>query len=90
MKRFVKLARVTALAFAAGMSLLPATALALPDFERVVRYYSDDTYSNLAGQYVINCFGGSSMDGVATPYFTVEQTRCDPDGHPGDPDHPKL
>jgi hypothetical protein len=85
MKSLVKLSQISALTVALGLSLMPASAFALPDFDRVVVYYSDASMTGVTGQFTMNCFGDISMEGYATQWSIEERTRCDPDGHPGGP-----
>jgi hypothetical protein len=78
MKALLTTAKLTALTFAVSMSFLPATAFALPQYDRVVTYFESPTGGQV-GQYVKNCTGATSSWGEVTPYFTVEETLCSPD-----------
>jgi hypothetical protein len=82
MKALLQTAKLTALTFAVGMSLLPATALALPTYDRVVTYYDGPDSYNEVGEFIMNCTGHSSLIGQRTPWYSEILTACEPDSVP--------
>lgn len=78
MKALLTAAKLTALGFAVSISLAPASAFALPAYDRVL-IYQDAPGGNMIGQYVKNCTGATSSWGSTSPYFLVIENACDPE-----------
>ena len=77
MKTLLKTAKLAALTFVIGTTLLPATVLALPYYERDVFYYDSADYTTIVGHFNQNCTGRTAQDGVRTPWYTETLTECD-------------
>jgi len=73
MKVLINSAKMATLAFAIGMSVMPASAFALPQYDRVVIYWNN---GQVVGQYVKNCTGASSSWGATTSDFSVTEELC--------------
>ena len=82
MKALLQTAKLAALTFAVGMSLMPATALALPSYDRVVTYYDGPDSYDTVGVFIMNCTGHSSLVGQRTPWYSEVLTMCDLESGP--------
>jgi len=82
MKALLLTAKVAALSFAVGMSLMPMTALALPSYDRVVTYYDGPDSYGVVGEFIMNCTGHSSLIGQRTPWYSEVVTMCDVESGP--------
>ena len=78
MKALLTTAKLATVAFAIASYIIPATAAALPEYDRTVTYYDAPTGGSVVGVFIINCTGKTSMQGVQTPWFEETLIACDP------------
>ncbi|MEW6736316.1 MAG: DUF6289 family protein [Acidobacteriota bacterium] len=54
-----------------------AAAAAAYNRFKIITYYSDESYSEIVGGYIIDCTGRATRnEGQFTPFYTVEEEPC--------------